>query len=333
MRNGEKLSSKIERFNKKVEKNLPQLNSVQKIGVFCDFVKEYVFHGAYLEDYIQYGFYWKKRRDRERYVVYEKLMDLKDTCNKEEFRYILNNKFDFNRVYKDYLHRDYLCIDDANIDDFKEFIKNKEYIFAKEYDGSCGVGVNKVKVSDIEDIEALFNRYKKQKILCEGVLNQCEELAEFNDSSINTLRIVTLRKADGEVKIMGGLLRMGRKGKIADNFHHNGIVAYLDGDTGIVSTTGVDREYNRYIHHPDSGKQIVGFNVPVWDKIEKTIKEAAMVVPELRYIGWDVVITKNYEVAIIEGNSAAEPDGEQITTKEGRWPLYWKYLKEIKELQ
>ena len=332
MRSGEKITNKIKRFNDKVEKNLPPLKPLQKTGVFFDFVKEYLFHGAYLEDYIQYGFYWKKRRDRENYIVFEKLMELKRTCNNPAYAHVLDDKFEFNRVYKDYIKRDFLNTAEANFNQFNDFLTDKEYIFVKKHDGSCGIGVDKVKVSDIKDREALFNSYKKSKTLCEGVLTQCSELAEFNESSINTLRIVTLIKADGEVKIMGGLLRMGRKGKIADNFHHNGIVAFLDGDTGVVSTTGVDRDYKRYIFHPDSNKQIVGFNIPYWEKIEATIKEAALLVPEMRYVGWDVAITADHQVAIIEGNVAAEPDGEQIATKEGRWPLYEKYLKDIRNL-
>ena len=107
----------------------------------------------------------------------------------------------------------------------------------------------------------------------------------------------------------------------------------LDGDTGVVSTTGVNKDKDRFVMHPDSGKQIVGFNVPVWDKVVDTVTKAARVTPELRYTGWDVVIDENYDIAIIEGNSAAEPDGEQVTTKTGRWPLYKKYLDEIEKLQ
>ena len=61
--------------------------------------------------------------------------------------------------------------------------------------------------------------------------------------------------------------------------------------------------------------------------------KAANVVPDVRYIGWDVVITQDYRVALVEGNPGADPDAEQITTKEGRWPLYWEYLREIKDLK
>lgn len=329
----ESLLKKINRFNREINTYIPGLSFLKKLFLFLDFVKEYLFHGAYLIDYIQYDFYGKKRYERDKYIVYKKLMELQKICNDERYRELLDNKIEFCKKYKSFLKRDVLDCKKASIEEFKKFCKNKDVFFTKKHDGSCGIGVNKVKVDQIIDFENTFEQYKKNETLCEELLSQCKELKDFNDTSINTLRVVTILAADGEVKIMGGLLRMGRKGRIADNFHHNGIVAFLDGETGIVTTTGVDKNYDRFIKHPDSGKQIVGFNVPVWEKIEEEVKKAALLLPEIRYIGWDVAITENYDVAIIEGNYAAEPDGEQISTNTGRWPLYFKYLKDIKKLR
>ena len=330
----ENINHKIARFNETINSEIsPDLSAWQRFGIFCDFVGEYLFHGAYLNDYCQYDFYYKNRRERDNYIVFDKWMQIKNVCNDPDKVAIMDDKFLFNEAYKKFLGRDYLDINTATLEDFVQFLEGKEAIFVKEYDGTCGIGVDKVYIKDIDDISALFDEYKAKKMLCEGVLTQCKEMAEFNESSINTLRVVTIRKADGKVKVMGGLLRTGRKGRIADNFHHNGIVAFLDGDTGVVSTTGVNKDKDRFILHPDSGKQIVGFNVPVWDKVVDAVTKAALVTPELRYTGWDVVIDENYDIAIIEGNSAAEPDGEQVTTKTGRWPLYKKYLDEIEKLQ
>ncbi len=330
----EKLLGKLSRFNSTIDKRIsPDLNFFQRTGILFDFASEYLFHGAYLHDYCDYGFYYKKRADRRNYIVFNKLLEIVDKLNDKDKYDVMSDKFVFNKTYKDYLGRSYLDTTEASLEEFKDFLSNKEAIFVKEYDGSCGIGVDKIYVSDIDDVEALYNEYKDKHILCEEVLTQCDEMSEFNDTSINTLRIVTILNAQGEVDIIGGLLRMGRKGRIADNFHHNGIVAYLDGETGIVSTTGINKDDERFIKHPDSGKQIVGFNVPVWDKVVTTVKNAALVTPEIRYTGWDVVIDKDYNVVIIEGNFAAEPDGEQVTTCTGRWPIYKKYIDEIASIK
>lgn len=332
--NRENLLQKFVRFNKTVEENISTDMSIfKKSLLFLDFVYEYRFHGVYLLDYIQYDFYAKKAVDRRKYVVHGKLLELMRTCNNPKHRHYFDQKNEFDRKFAKFLHRDWLDTRTATLEEFRKFLYNKNSFFLKQPDGMFGTGVERVDVNSIKNVEAYFSKIKKANALCEETLTQCKEMEEFNNSSINTLRVVSILQGDGHVKIMGGLLRVGRKGKIADNFHHQGICAFIDPATGIVCTTGVDKNNKRYVIHPDSQKAIVGFKVPIWDQIVRTVTEAAHVIPDMRYIGWDVVITKDYEVALVEGNSGADPDAEQITTKEGRWPYYEECLKEIRKLK
>lgn len=330
---GESLSNKIRRFNEAIDENVPyELSSFQRFKLFMDFQKEYRKNGVLLLDYIQYNFYDKQKEDRRNYVVHGRLLEIMRTCNNPEHRYIFDEKPEFDKAFSKYLHRDYLYLKDASWEDFEKFLEGKDCFFAKDPKGMFGLGVQKYTLSEVEDLKALFDELKSHEILCEESLTQCEEMAEFNDTSINTLRVVSMVPANGEPEIVGGLLRLGRKGRIADNFHHHGICAYIDPKYGIVTTEGVDKDNVRHVVHPDSGKQIVGFKVPYWDDVVRTIKEAALVVPDMRYIGWDVAITKDHKIALVEGNPGADPDAEQITTKQGRWPLYEAYLKEIRAL-
>ena len=329
----ENLFGKIKRFNKDIDKHVPgKVSSLKKLGMFIDFTYEYVHNDVYLQDYIQYEFYNKKRRERKRYVVHGKLLEMMRICNNPANRPNFDKKPLFNKAFAEFIHRDWLNAEDATEEEFRQFIKDKECFFVKQPDGMFGLGVQKIYVKDITDVSATFKEYKKNKYLCEELLTQCKEMAEFNDTSINTLRVVTLITADDEVKVMGGLLRVGRKGRIADNFHHQGIASFIDPVNGIVCTAGIDKTNTRRVIHPDSKKQLVGFKIPMWDEIVDTVTKAAKVFPDMRYIGWDVVITEDYKVALIEGNPGADPDAEQITTREGRWPYYYKYLKDIKKL-
>ena len=116
---------------------------------------------------------------------------------------------------------------------------------------------------------------------------------------MNTIRVVTLICADDSVRIMAAVLRLSRKGKFADNFHHDGIASLIDVETGIVNTTGVDRKWNRYTIHPDSRKPIVGFQIPRWFEVVDMVKKAARVHPEVRYVGWDVTIKSSGEIVLI----------------------------------
>lgn len=161
------------------------------------------------------------------------------------------------------------------------------------------------------------------------LIAQHETLARFNISSVNTLRIVTLLCADGKPKVVVGVLRIGHAGKTADNFHHYWITTTIDVENGIVNAPGIDREFKRYIVHPDSGEQIIGFNIPCWDKATELVRQAALVIPEVRYVGWDVAIDSDGNTQLIEGNYGADPDVTQMPCREGKWPAFRKELDMI----
>lgn len=330
----ETIFNKIKRFNEEIDGVKDQeFSSIQKAGLFIDFMREYLFHGAYLLDYIQYEFYLKRRRERKDYVVFKRLIEIMKTCNDPQYRHLFDNKAEFNKLFADFIQRDFLDSSKASYEDFERFLEGKKHFITKQHDGMFGDGISKIQVDEIVDRKKLFAEIKEKNILCEGVLTQCKEMGEFNTSSINSLRIVTVRKANNEVDLVGGLFRMGRKGKIVDNFHNQGIAAYLDTKHGIASTLGVDKKYDRYAIHPDSKKQIVGFKIPMWEEVVATVRKAADVVPEMGYMGWDIVITEDYKIAIVEGNPGSDPDAEQISTRKGRWPIYKEYLDEIKNLE
>ncbi len=104
--------------------------------------------------------------------------------------------------------------------------------------------------------------------------------------------------------------------------------AFLD-DKGIVITPAIDKDDNVYGIHPTSKKQILGFQVPMFDEAIKLALEAAKEIPQIQYVGWDITITKDGP-CIIEGNSY--PGVFQIKprfnkSKIGILPKYEKIMK------
>ena len=204
--------------------------------------------------------------------------------------------------------------------------------FLQKLDLEClgkNVGRYNVESDNIEMKKHLFEQLARNDCIIEQNITQHETLKKFNETSVNTLRIVTVLCADGIPKIMAGVLRIGRKGQSADNFHHYGIAATIDVENGIVDSWGIDRNFIRYIVHPDSGEQIIGFKVPSWNKACELVKEAAMVIQDVRYIGWDVAVDENGNVQLIEGNFGADPDVTQMPIRRGIWPLFKPLLDEI----
>jgi transcriptional regulator with XRE-family HTH domain len=87
-----------------------------------------------------------------------------------------------------------------------------------------------------------------------------------------------------------------------------------------------------YDKHPNTNEKIVGYQLPFVKEAVDMCLKAALVVPQIRYIGWDVAITENGP-AIIEGNTYCAHDFWQLPPhtpeKIGVLPTIKKYVPEF----
>ncbi len=323
------VKGRVEKIKAYIRDYMPEANSFIKFVIFLDVVWACEFYGGAIDDYFRYHFFLRSHADRKNFIVWKKRKRIINTCNHKEDRDIFNTKSRFNKTFAAFVGREWLNTMECSFEDFAAFISRNKRFFVKPVAGSFGWGVRVQEVTDIEDLPGLYHSLRQERVLVEEIIEQWAEMAEFNPTSVNTLRIVTLLGTDGTVKVMTATLRCGNGDKCADNFHHNGIASIIDIPTGIVTSTGVDMESRRFILHPVSGKPIIGFKVPFWDRILATVAAAAQVVPTVRYVGWDVALGKDGRVIIIEGNSAADPDVTQMPDQVGKWPLYKQELRKI----
>ncbi len=180
-------------------------------------------------------------------------------------------------------------------DEFAEFIKGKEDFILKPVDGTHGDGVAKLPAS-MESFDASLD---KMPYLAEERIIQVEEMSALNPSSVNTIRAITFLK-DGKATLLAAYVRIGRDG-IVDNFCNGGMLTPVDLETGTLMYPAVDGENIAYDIHPITHTSIIGFKVPQWEKIKEMALEAALVVPQVRYVGWDIAVSENGP-CLIEGN-------------------------------
>ena len=97
------------------------------------------------------------------------------------------------------------------------------------------------------------------------------------------------------------VLRIGVKAR-TDNFATGGIAAPVD-CRGVVCQPAVVKHPSgeRFHIHPVSGERITGCIIPYYDQAIALAKQAAMRIPSVRSIGWDVAITETGP-HILEGN-------------------------------
>ena len=90
---------------------------------------------------------------------------------------------------------------------------------------------------------------------------------------------------------------------MVDNFRAGGVGYPVNVEHGIIETYGVqiaNRHKQIYVH-PGTDIVMVGKAIPYWKETLEMLEEAAKVLPQLRYVGWDVAVTEQGPL-IIEGN-------------------------------
>ena len=83
-----------------------------------------------------------------------------------------------------------------------------------------------------------------------------------------------------------------------------------------------------YTEHPYSHTPLIGYKVPFMKEAVEMVKKAALEIPQMRYVGWDVAITPKGP-AIIEGNNYCAHDFWQLP---GQTPGGIGIMPKIKEI-
>lgn len=300
--------------------NAPSL--CEKISYLWDFVWAFVFHGVSIIEYFQWDFRYKNFRGRSNFVTLRKFAKLyRHYNNKDHIKYF-DDKITFLQTFKKYTHREFLDLRTADFNKFEDMFKRHGEIIAKPHNATHGIGVQKINYNNTVDVKALYEQLKSRDCFVEQVIHQIKDIAKLNSSSVNTLRINTLIRDNGDIDITNATIRIGGGGAVADNLHNNGVCATIDRQTGVVISRGADLQLRNVVYHPDSHEQIIGFKVPCWDKVTSTVKEMASVVPQMRYVGWDIAIDEEENIVVLEGNSRAGFGLQQLPLKRGVWDRY-----------
>ena len=142
-----------------------------------------------------------------------------------------------------------------------------------------------------------------QDLVLEDVIHQSEKMAAFYPKSVNTIRAITIRM-DDRVEILPSVLRIGQGGAIVDNATAGGIMCAVDNKTGL-TTAALDEKNHRFILHPDTKHPLIGQSIPEWENLLALLHELPYVIPENRFVGWDLAHTDDGWV-VVEANSLGE---------------------------
>ena len=259
-------------------------------------------------------FQWYKLKDWQKDTYFTRFRNKKFIMqmNDQSYSDCFDDKIKFNELFKDYIGREFCDVEHASKEDIINYFNGREKIFCKMINLSCGKGAELIYTKDFKDGEDFYNYVMKKGFgTLEDVIENHPDLAEMYPCAANCMRMITCIDNDGVPHLIYCVQKFGNEGRIIDNFGLHGPVDLETGEFLFQAHPGDTTSDLLFTEHPYTGKKLIGFKTPYFKEAKEMILKAAMVVPQMRYIGWDVAITPNGP-AIIEGNDYCAHDFWQL---------------------
>jgi hypothetical protein len=129
---------------------------------------------------------------------------------------------------------------------------------------------------------------------------QHEVMAALNPSSVNSLRVVTIRAGD-KVSVISSFTKIGTRGARVDNVSAGSIAVGVE-DDGRLRHCGYDFAFRGSVTHPDHGYSYDDVVVPSYHAVLQTCTRMHRRVPDLDLLSWDVAIGRDGHPVVIEVN-------------------------------
>ncbi|MDQ1076948.1 MULTISPECIES: sugar-transfer associated ATP-grasp domain-containing protein [Microbacterium] len=254
------------------------------------------------QDYIDYDFAILTPAERATYMTHPVSNQISQKYDHPDYRGIFQDKVEFDRRFSDFLRREWMVVDADNADDLRAFTERLGTIVTKEPVGQAGTGVHRYHAAEVEDWDA-FHRglLERGEILVEEVIRQHDDLAAVCPGTVNTTRVTAF--FDGSTTHILAMAQKFGRGAVSDQMTFGGFYTMLD-ENGHALGAGYDSHGHVHELHPDSGVRIADFQLPMIDEVKAFVDQVARVVPQVQYVGWDIVVGPEGPV-LVEGNWGA----------------------------
>ena len=255
-------------------------------------------------EYYQFRFYELADAEKATWAGTGTMYEFQREANPPATRELLRDKRRFYQAYRQFFQHELYALSElqGSAGLIQKLLDENDVLVFKEATGNCGAGISFEPTADLRPDDVLEYMRNNDFDLVETLVGQHREMNALSPSGVNTVRVFTQISRAGEYEVLGCRLRISVDSRV-DNLAAGNIAAPIDKETGIVSGPGVYSDITRspVEIHPVTGHRIVGFEVPYWPETLAMVREASLLHPENRSIGWDVVITEEGP-GLIEGN-------------------------------
>lgn len=271
-------------------------------AIVVDMLWQAGFRNVGFQDYIDYDFAILSADERATFMTHPVSNQISQKYDHPDFRHLFQDKVAFDRVFSDFLRREWLVVEEGNADAVRAFTERQGTIVTKEPVGQAGTGVHRYHAAEVTDWSE-FHRglLERGELLIEEVIRQHADLAAVCPGTVNTTRVTAF--FDGEKTHILAMAQKFGRGAVSDQMTFGGFYTMLD-ESGHSMGAGYDSHGHVHERHPDSDFPIGDFQLPMIDEVKAFVDQVARVVPQVQYVGWDIVVTPDGPV-LVEGNWGA----------------------------
>lgn len=270
--------------------------------VLVDMLWQAGFKQVGFQDYIDYDFAILSPAERATYMTHPVSNEISQRYDHPDYRGVFQDKIEFDRVFSEFLRREWMVVEEGNADAVRAFTEKHGTIVTKEPVGQAGTGVHRYHAEDIEDwTEFHAGLLTRGELLIEQLIVQHPDLAAVCPGTVNTTRVTAF--FDGDTTHILAIAQKFGRGAVSDQMTFGGFYTMLD-DDGHAVGAGYDSHGHVHEHHPDTDFPIAEFQLPMMEEVRTFVDRVARVVPQVQYVGWDIVVSPDGPV-LVEGNWGA----------------------------
>lgn len=240
-----------------------------------------------------------------------------DTINDSKSIYLLRDKSILLKRMSNNIGRNFIYTPDSDYVSLLSFINcvKKFVIKPNAQGGGRGIEVATVQGDNIVirrnadekrgRIDDFAKQWINEDVVLEEHISQHNVLNVIYPLSVNSIRIHTVNINSNVEIVLENMIRFGSNNGNIDFDNALSLLVDQQGRIGEYAIQILDdvSQTKIFTVHPDTGVRFKDYQIPCWEEAKKLVIDAAKIMPEVCYIGWDVAITDNGPV-IIEGNGA-----------------------------
>lgn len=199
-----------------------------------------------------------------------------------------------------------------NQDNFDSLFVNHDKVIVKPAKEQGGNGIcffyrDETNILRNENGEKLTIKWLEKNYKTDFLIQECFEqsdyIAQFNPTSVNTIRAITYKDVKtGEIHYMGAVLRIGSKGALIDNATAGGSFIGID-ENGFLKDRVFDKYANCTTTFNGIDFSLSKFQIPNYQSVKSFSKQVSGSFPEMRLFALDIVLDKDNTPKCIEVNT------------------------------